>query len=202
MYEKKANGTIVTHKETTRRNFLKGGAAAAGAALLGQGFHLSIAAAAQKNQADVKEVESLFVQNADDVSLKDGRLILIGISPTTIFFSDRPKRIAGHMSTKDFVLEWQQGTGPESFKTDPPNGTLSVFAEDRVVDVVLVLKNPHLAGGALIYDIDALEQDQPVPSGPVSLFIDPVGMPLTPGSVGGVRRRTRRRTRRRAAVLY
>jgi hypothetical protein len=63
------------------------------------------------------------------------------------------------------------------------------------------LKNPRLAGNALVYDITALEKDEPIPSGPVSLFIDPVGMPATPGSVAGVRRRTRRRKRRWAALL-
>jgi hypothetical protein len=144
----------------------------------------------------------LFVQNAKDVVMKDGRLTLIGVSPTTIFFSDRPKRIAGHMHTEDFVLEWQKGAGPESFHTDPPNATLSIFAEDHIVDVVVELKNPRLAGGGLLYDIDVLEQDEPIPSGPVSLFIDPIGEPLSPGSIAGVRRRTRRRTRRRQAVLY
>jgi len=147
-------------------------------------------------------VQMLFVQNAKDVVMKDGRLTLIGVSPTTIFFSDRPRRIAGHMHTQDFVLEWQKGTGPESFHTDPPNATLSIFAEDEIVDVVVKLKNHFLAGGALVYDIDTLEQDVPIPSGPVSLFIDSIGRPLTPVSVAGVRRRTRRRTVRRAAVLY
>jgi hypothetical protein len=162
---------------------------------------MSMVSAEEKNQEEVKEVQSLFVQNAHDVSMKDGRLTLIGISPTTIFFSDRPKRIAGHMHTEDFVLEWQKGTGPESFKTDPPNGALSVFSQNEIVDVVLTLKNPRLDGGILIYDTDLLEQDEPLPSGPASLFIDPIGMPLTPGSVGGVHRRTRRRTRRRAVVM-
>jgi hypothetical protein len=96
----------------------------------------------------------------------------------------------------------KRGTGKESFHTDPPNGVLSIFAQDYIVDVVVELKNPRMAGGALVYDIDVLEQDEPIPSGPVSLFIDPIGRPLSPGSVAGVRRRTRRRTRRRAAVLY
>jgi len=69
------------------------------------------------------------------------------------------------------------------------------------VDFVVKLKNPLLAGGALVYDIDVLEQDEPILSGPASLFIDPVGMPATPGSVAGVHLRTRRRTVRRVAVL-
>ena len=202
MNEKKPNTTRATHPETSRRNFLKTGAAFAGAALLGQAFNAGRVSAANEKPQDLKDVQLLFVQNAKDVAMKDGRLTLIGISPTTIFFSDRPKRIAGHMHTEDFVREWQKGVGPESFHSDPPNGALSIFAENHIIDVVVTLKNPRLAGGGLIYDINVLEQDEPIPSGPVSLFIDPVGRPLTPGSVAGVRRRTRRRTVRRAAVLY
>lgn len=83
----------------------------------------------------------------------------------------------------------------------PPNGTLSVFTEDEIVDIVLTLKNPRMTDGNLTYDIAVLEQDTPIPSGPASLFIDPIGRPLSPGSVAGVRRRTRRRTVRRAVVL-
>jgi hypothetical protein len=64
-----------------------------------------------------------------------------------------------------------------------PNATLSIMEKDEIVDFVLTLKNPHLAGGALLYDIDVLEQDEPIPSGPVSLFIDPSeGRPL-PGQL-------------------
>jgi hypothetical protein len=202
MIETNHNTKRADNSETSRRDFLKTGAAFAGAALLGEAFNAAFASAADEGRKDLKDVQMLFVQNAKDVVMKDGRLTLIGVSPTTIFFSDRPKRIAGHMHTEDFVLEWQKGAGPESFRTDPPNATLSIFAEDHIVDVVVELKNPRLAGGGLLYDIDVLEQDEPIPSGPVSLFIDPIGEPLSPGSIAGVRRRTRRRTRRRQAVLY
>ena len=41
--------------------------------------------------------------------------------------------------------------------------------------------------------------DAYVEGGPCSLFVDPVGMPLTPVSVAGVARRTTRRTVRRMA---
>ena len=202
MNEKNHNPKRSTLSETNRRVFLKTGAALAGAALLGEAFNVALVSAANENPQELKDVQMLFVQNAKDVVMKDGRLTLIGVSPTTIFFSDRPKRIAGHMSTEDFVLDWQKGTSKESFHTDPPNGALSVLAANEIVDIVVELKNPRLAGGDLVYDTNVLEQDEPIPSGPVSLFIDPVGRPLSPGSVAGVRRRTRRRTRRRAAVLY
>lgn len=72
------------------------------------------------------------------------------------------------------------------------------------MDVGLVLKNPRLAGGALIYDVKILAEEEPIPSGPVSLFIDPLGRPLSPTSVAGVHRRHRRRHRKRArhAVIH
>jgi hypothetical protein len=188
--------------KTGRRNFLKISAAFTGVALMENMLRPAMTLSADDSRKDVTGLQFLFVQNAKDVSIKKGELILIGVSPTTIFFSDRPNRIAGHMHTKEFVDEWQKGMGTESFLTDPPNAALSVFGEDEVVDVAMTLKNPRLSGGALVYDIDILEQDRPIPHGPVSLFIDPIGEPLSPGSVAGVRRRTRRRTRRRAAVLY
>jgi len=190
MQEKKRESSQANDHETSRRTFLKVGAAAAGTTLLG-----ALLAQAQGKE---EQVQLLFVQTAKDVVMGKGRLTLIGVSPTTIFFSDRPKRIAGHMSTADFVGEWQEGTGKESFHADPPNAALSIFTKDEIVDVVVELKNPRLAGGALVYDIDVLEEDEPIPSGPVSLFIDPIGRPLSPVSVAGVHRRHRRRHRRHA----
>ena len=188
MNEKDSKVEHSSTAKTTRRTFLKVGAAAAGAALLGA----TLGQAKDKQE----EVQLLFVQTAHDVVMGKGRLTLIGVSPTTLFFSDRPKRIAGHMTTEDFVLEWKEGKSKESFHADPPNATLSIFAKDEIVDVVVELKNPRLAGGALVYDIDVLEEEKPVPSGHCSLFIDPIGRPATPTSRAGVHRRERRRVRR------
>jgi hypothetical protein len=139
-------------------------------------------------------VELLFVQNSHDVSLEKGRLTLKKIGPTTIFFTDRPQRTAGHMTTKDFVDDW--GVGENSFADNPPNASLSIFGEDEIVDIVLTLKNPRLEGENLIYDIAVLEEDVGPISGESSLFIDPIGRPLSPVSVAGVHRRHRRRVRR------
>ncbi|MGW8186526.1 MAG: hypothetical protein ACWGNK_04640 [Desulfobacterales bacterium] len=38
----------------------------------------------------------LFVQNAEAVVFGQGTLTLKGVSPMTVFFADRPVRIAGH----------------------------------------------------------------------------------------------------------
>ena len=162
---------------------------------------LVILAAGAQAHEKTEGIDLLFVQNAKDVSLGEGTLTLKGIAPTTIFFTDRPKRIAGHMATADFVLEWQEGTGKESFHADPPNATLSIFGSDEIVDIVVELKNPRLKGNDLMYDIGVLEGEVPTTSGICSLFIDPVGMPLSPTSAAGVHRRHRRRAVRRHEVI-
>jgi len=183
---------------TSRRNFLKAGTAAAGAAFLSVAAKIPIASAASQEE----EVQYLFVQNAKGATMDKEKLILKDVSPTVIFFSDRPKRIAGHMTIEDFVLDWQEDTSKNGFKADPPNAVLSIFDKDEVEDVAVELKNPQFKNNDLIYQIDVLEDDKPLPSGPVSLFIDPIGRPLSPISIAGVHRRHRRRRRRRMRVMH
>ena len=138
----------------------------------------------------------LFVQNAQGVDVAaDGRtLTLKGLSPTTLFFSDRPVRIAGHYLTGEYLQFWK--AGPDSFLKDPPNATLSVFekGKDELSDVVVTLRNPRLSGNDLSYDIAVISGTLPKTSGPASLFIDIIGLPFTPLSFAGVARRTAYRT--------
>jgi hypothetical protein len=61
----------------------------------------------------------------------------------------------------------------------------------------IVIKDPRLRDGGLSYSVEILEGEVPARAGPVTLFIDPFGRPLSPISVCGVRRRERRRMRRR-----
>jgi hypothetical protein len=141
--------------------------------------------------------QSMFVQTAQGSISKDGTLTLTAVIPSTLYFSDRPQRIVGHMSTSDFVELW--GVGDNSFESDPPNAVLSFLesGDDVPQDIVVVIKDPQLSGGELSYSVDVLEGTLPADSGPVTLFIDPFGRPLSPVSVCGVRRRERRRARRR-----
>jgi len=142
--------------------------------------------------------ESMFVQTAHGIESTEETLTLRGITPSTLFFSDRPQRAVGHMATADFVDLW--GIGDNSFESDPPNAVLSFLEPGADVpdDAVVVLKEPYLGGGELTYSIEVLEGSVPEYAGPVTLFIDPFGRPLSPVSVCGVRRRERRRMRRRA----
>lgn len=147
---------------------------------------------------NLDSVQLLYVQNSHDVSVEKGRITLKKISPITIFFSDRPKRIAGHMTTKDFVDEWSEGDN--SFEADPPNAALSIFGKDEIVDIEVTLMNPRFDEDNLVYDIAILEEDVKPISGQCSLFIDPAGRPASPTSVAGVHRREKRRVRH--AVIH
>ena len=67
--------------------------------------------------------ESMFVQTAAGMDSDGGTLTLRGITPSTLYFSDRPQRVVGHMTTADFVDLW--AIGDNSFESDPPNAVLA-----------------------------------------------------------------------------
>src|SRR5437764_14632238 len=138
-----------------------------------------------------KKVDVLFVQNAKDVSFNQGKLLLRGVNPMTVCFTDRPARMAGHMQTSKLIPLWSQGK--DSFLKDNPNATLSIFGGDNVSDLVVELSNPQLSGNDLTYDAHILEGTPPADGGACALFIDIIGMPATPMSYAGVARRSFRR---------
>jgi hypothetical protein len=146
---------------------------------------------------ELEAEESMFVQTAHGTTSDGTTLTLTEVTPSTLYFSDRPKRVVGHMATSDFVDLW--GEGDNSFEEDPPNAVLSFLeaGDQAPEDAVVVIQQPRLENGSLSYSIETLEGTVPTQTGPVTLFIDPFGRPLSPVSVCGVRRRERRRDRRR-----
>ena len=116
-------------------------------------------------------VELLFVQNAEGVVFENGTLTLKGVSPSVIFFSDRPKRVAGHVALPGFLDAWDEGK--DSFAEDPPNAALSIVGEGQVTSVVVEISNPQLEGDELSYEVvQILEGELPATGGTSSLFID------------------------------
>lgn len=149
----------------------------------------TVAATTAPAMAQAKQADFLFVQNAASMSYANGKLTLKGVSPATLFFSDRPERIAGNMATAVWVPFWDDGK--DSFAKDNPNANLSVLEKDKHnADIVVTLSNPVLKGDELSYDVKILEGNMPASGGPAALFIDIIGMPLTPVSYAGVARRT------------
>ena len=127
-------------------------------------------ATAQSN-APAKAPEFLFVQTAKDIAYKDGVLTLQDVSPVTVFFSDRPQRIVGHVRNDLFLKKWTEGSN--SFKGDPPNAVLSILSDNAApTSAVVVLNNPRLSGKSLTYDVRTLKGDLPASGIEGTLFID------------------------------
>jgi hypothetical protein len=96
----------------------------------------SSAAAAQD------EADYLFTITGDSGAIEKGaerrlgrRLVVTwdGVSKSTHFFSDRPERKAGRLTTKEFVDSWD-----ERFGDDPPNAALAAQTPAGEEDVVIV----------------------------------------------------------------
>ncbi len=140
---------------------------AAGACVLG----LSPAA------ADDADIELLFVQTSEglEIDAEAGTFRLVEVSPHTLYFSDRPNRLAGHITMDDYLKEWTDA--PDDFDDDPPNATLSVYEPGRSESslVVVEILNPVIDGDDLIYDYRLIDGVMPEGGGMSALFIDRIG---------------------------
>ena len=147
--------------------------------------------------SELEEIEALFVQTAHGAEHADGRIVLRNVAPSTLYFSDRPQRVVGHLTTQEFVDIWDDGE--DSFATDPPNAVLSfaVHGSEEPHNTVIEIDDPQLNGGDLSYSATILEGTLPATADGCTLFIDPFGRPLSPVSLAGMNRRDRRRDRRR-----
>ena len=147
--------------------------------------------------AEIDGCDALFVIRANNVTFDAGHMVLKDVDPNITFFCDRPERVAGHLSIealKDIVSE-----GENNFVENPPNAALSIFDPDKsVTDIVVVLPSaPKISDNTLDFEIRVLEGELPTEGGQVALFVDPIGVPLSPTSRAGVHRRHVRRAIRR-----
>jgi hypothetical protein len=169
-----------THREVEIMNGLNK------AVLVGLLSMMAIAGIASETGAD--GVKYLFVQSAQSLKVNEGKIILKNVDESAIYFSDRPERIAGHMSIEKFVDIWSEGD--ESFKLSNPNAALSFLDDENDEIVIVVLSKPVLKSGNLTYDVTVLDGVLPAKGGACSLFIDVIGRPRSPGSIAGIARRT------------
>jgi hypothetical protein len=125
-----------------------------------------------------QKVELLFVQNATGIEYDKakGTLKMKNYGRSTLFFTDRPVRMAGHYHTRDeFLKLWSEG--PDSFARNPPNATLSMLEVGKadLQNAVINIRNPRIQGRDLIYDITLIEGTVPQSAGDAVLFIDILG---------------------------
>lgn len=144
--------------------------------------------------ADAGKPQLMFVQSADDLKVDAAAktIRLVKVNPQTVYFSDRPERVAGNVKLADYLKTWKDGR--DSFNADPPNATLSVYEPGRAEPtlVVVTIMKPVVDGADLVYGYKLLEGTMPAAGGATTIFIDwyGVGGGVGPGFHGvGVGRR-------------
>ena len=144
--------------------------------------------------AGQSQAQLMFVQSAEDIRVDATKstLRLVKVNPQTVYFSDRPERIAGNIKMADYLKTWKEGR--DNFNADPPNATLSVYEPGRAEQtlVVVTIMKPVVDGADLLYTYKIVEGTMPANGGATSLFIDwyGVGGGVGPGFHGvGVGRR-------------
>jgi hypothetical protein len=126
-------------------------------------------------EEQLEEIAALFVQVAEAATSEGDTIVLHEVSPVTLYFADRPERVAGHLTTRQFVEEWDKGAN--SFAVDPPNAVISFLDEgdEAPEDVVVVLRDPVIESGKLRYRVAVLSGRLPVRGASCSVFIDSFG---------------------------
>ncbi|BFM39256.1 hypothetical protein OLK001_11820 [Synechocystis sp. LKSZ1] len=132
----------------------------------------------QESTSDQK-VQLMFVQTSENFKAnpKDKTLRLVNVNPQTLYFSDRPKRVAGNLTMPAYFDEWTDKAGADNFKNDPPNATLSVYEGSNQENTLAVIEisNPVMEGKDLIYKYKIIEGELPKSGGATALFIDWIG---------------------------
>jgi hypothetical protein len=148
--------------------------------LLAAAVVLSMAAFAKTSTAASQAPQLLFVQSADDLKVDPATSTfrLVKVNQQTLYFSDRPVRIAGHLKMADYLKEWTAKAGKDNFGGDPPNATLSVYEPGKPDNTLVVAKitKPVVDGADLIYSYKVLNGTMPANGGPTALFIDWIGL--------------------------
>jgi hypothetical protein len=122
----------------------------------------------------------MFVQSAEDLRVDPAQSTfrLVKINPQTLYFSDRPQRIAGHLLMPDYLAEWTKSEGPQNFASDPPNATISVYEPGRPDSTLAVVEisHPVVDGDDLVYNYKVIDGTMPSGGGATALFIDWIGV--------------------------
>ena len=138
----------------------------------------TLAAPAALAQAQAPKPQLMFVQTAEDMRADATTLRLVNVAPQTVFFSDRPVRLAGHIGMPAFLEEWTAKAGPDNFANDPPNATLSVYEASAGTNslVVVEISHPVVEGRDIVYRYRLIEGTMPRQGGAAALFIDWIGV--------------------------
>lgn len=147
--------------------------------LLGAVMLVMVASASAQTTKSSTSPQYMFVQTAEDLKVDSANSTfrLVKVNPQTLYFSDRPKRIAGHIKMGDYLEEWTKKAGKDNFQADPPNAAISVYEPGQPDSTLAVVKitRPRIDGSDLIYNYKLISGKLPASGGPTALFIDWIG---------------------------
>lgn len=139
-----------------------------------------LAALATTPTTSSESPQLMFVQISEDLKVDAAAKTfrLVKVNQQTLYFSDRPQRLAGHITMEDYLKEWTAKAGKDNFGDDPPNAVLSVYEPGQPDNtaVVVEITNPVVDGADLIYGYKVLEGEMPANGGQTALFIDWIGV--------------------------
>jgi hypothetical protein len=122
----------------------------------------------------------MFVQIAEDMLVDTiaMTLRLQKVGNQVVYFSDRPNRIAGHLTVAEYLREWTTAAGEDNLGAVNPNATLSAYEPDQPNNTVAIIEiaNPTLDGPDMIYTYKLIDGTMPASGGATALFIDKVGV--------------------------
>ncbi len=131
------------------------------------------------NDASEQKAQLMFVQVGEDLKVDDAAktLRLVKVGQQTLYFSDRPVRLAGHIKMSEYLQEWTKKAGKDNFSADPPNAVLSVYepGQDDSTLAVVEITNPRVDGADLVYNYKVIKGRLPAKGGQSALFIDWIG---------------------------
>ncbi|MCA3554742.1 hypothetical protein [Aestuariivirga sp.] len=147
---------------------------------------LSVAAAAtalaavRPAQAGEAEPMLMFVQLSGSVKVDEAAktVRLVNVTPHTLYFADRPERLAGHIRMAAYLEEWTSKAGKDNFAADPPNAALSVYEEGQTNNTLAIVEisDPKVDGQDLVYSYKLINGKPPTTGGETALFIDWIGV--------------------------
>ncbi len=119
---------------------------------------------------DSKNPQYLFTLASKSGTFEGNTLTLNGV-PLVVYFSDRPVRVAGHITLEKFIGMWDKGI--DNFKNNPPNAELAIYDKTGDKHAVLVVSKPEVKGDAISLKVELISEKMPASFGHSTLFIDP-----------------------------
>jgi len=116
-----------------------------------------------------KEPQYLFTLASKSGTFEGDILTLKGI-PLVVYFSDRPVRVAGHITLEKFAGMWDKGVN--NFKADPPNAELAIYDKKGDKHAILIISSPEVKGDTISFKVRLISESIPKSLGHSTLFID------------------------------